>query len=77
MLNFLLQLTYSINETLDTISNHENRLINLERCSYFTEVEPEQGYKGLKTLENALRKGQSIQIDVDKLTWPKTGDLLI
>lgn len=77
MLNFLLQLTNSINETLDTVSNHENRLINLERCSYFTEVEPEEGYKGLASLENALRKGQNIQIDTDKLSWPKTGDLLI
>lgn len=77
MLNFLLQLTYSINQTLDTVSNHENRLISLERCCYFMEVEPEQGYKGLSILENAMRKGKNIDIDTSKLKWPHNGNLKI
>ena len=77
MLNFLLQLTYSINQTLDTVSNHENRLISLERCCYFMEVEPEEGYKGLKILENAMRKGKNINVDTGKLNWPTNGNLKI
>lgn len=77
MLNFLLQLTYTINETLDTVSNHENRLISLERCCYFMEVEPEKGYKGLKILESAMRKRADINLNRSNFSWPSTGDLKI
>lgn len=77
MLNFLLQLTYFINQLLDTVSNHENRLISLERCTYFMNLKPEQGYKGLTILEKALRNGKSIKVDMKKLCWPTNGDLEI
>lgn len=75
MLNFLLQLTYNINQLLDTISNHENRLVSLERCTYFMNLKPEEGYKGLKILENALRNNRPVKIDMKTLCWPKTGTL--
>jgi ATP-binding cassette, subfamily C (CFTR/MRP), member 1 len=77
MLNFVMQLTSNVNETIDTLSNHENRLVSVERCCYFTNVEPEIGYQNLKSLENDLRKGKSIQIDTSKLSWPSTGDIKI
>lgn len=77
MLNFLLQLTYNINQLLDTISNHENRLVSLERCTYFMKVKPEEGYKGLEILEKAMRKKKKVRIDIQKFNWPENGNLQI
>lgn len=70
-------MTYSINEVLDTVSNHENRLVNFERCSYFMEVQPEEGYKGLPLLEKIMRNGRDIKFDMSKLKWPQNGTLKI
>ncbi len=77
MLNYLLQMTYSINEVLDTISNHENRLVNFERCSYFMEVQSEEGYKGLPQLEKVMRAGKDVKFDMTKMKWPQNGNLKI
>lgn len=77
MLNFLLQLTFYINQILDTVSNHENRLVSLERCTYFMNIKAEEGYRGLNILEKALRAKKSIGIDMKKLSWPQNGDLEI
>lgn len=41
------------------------------------DVQPEEGYKGLHILENAMRKGKNINIDTSKLKWPHNGDLKI
>ena len=77
MLNYLLQLTPAINDLLDTVSNHENRLISLERCCYFMNVVPEVGYKGLELLEKALRRGKDIKLNTNRLAWPTQGHLQI
>ena len=77
MLNFILQMTSDVNSLLFTYSGHENKLISLERCTYFMTVKAEEGYKGLDLLENALRKGREIKLFSHKLAWPKTGDLHI
>lgn len=52
-------------------------MVNLERCCYFTEVLPEEGYKGLDILESAIRAGKDINIDMDKINWPSNGNLKI
>lgn len=77
MLNFLLELTNNINLLLDYVSNHENMLVSLERCTYFMNVRPEEGYKGLDILEKAMRNGKKVRLDRKKLNWPKNGNLVI
>ena len=56
MLNYLLQTTEEIGSLLSAFGSMETELISLERCSYFMEVKPEEGYKGLDILESALRR---------------------
>ena len=77
MLNYLLDTTVEIRSVLNAYGQLETRLISLERCSHFMKVKPEQGYKGLKLLENALRKKKKVELDVRKLSWPLTGKLEI
>ena len=77
MLNFILQMTSDVNSLLFTYSGHENKLISLERCTYFMTVNPEEGYKGLNLLEAALRRGRDVKMFSKNLAWPKTGNLKI
>ena len=77
MLNFILQMTENVNSLLSNYSEHENKLVSLERCTYFMNVKPEIGYKGLNLLEKALKAGNEIKVDTSKLTWPSSGQLVI
>jgi hypothetical protein len=55
MMNYIMMLSGDISEFLDTLSNNENRLISLERCITYMDVEPEEGYKNLKELEQKVK----------------------
>ena len=55
----------------------ETQLISLERCCYFMEVKPEEGYRGLDILESALRRKKDVKLDLKKLVWPSRGKLEI
>ena len=77
MLNYLLQTTVEIRSILNVYGQLETRLISLERCSYFMKVKPEEGYKGLDLLENALRQNKNVNLDLSKLSWPSRGKLEI
>ena len=77
MLNYLLQMTSTIRSLLSAYSETEAKLISLERCSYFMEVKPEEGYKGLELLESALRRNKDVNIDVKSLSWPTRGKVEI
>ena len=77
MLNFLLQMTQKVNSLLDGVSSQENNLISMERCTYFMNLKPEVGYRGLNILESALRRNRDVRINTNKLSWPKSGDLVI
>ena len=77
MLNFLLMITGKVNGLLNRVSSHENNLISLERCTYFMNIRPEVGYRGLDILESALRRKKNVKINTSKLSWPKNGNLVI
>ena len=77
MLNFVLQMTGDVKNLVSTSSSQENMLVSLERCLYFMNVKPEEGYKGLDLLERALRHGKDVNIDKSKLAWPQSGHLKI
>jgi len=77
MLNYLLQMTSTIRSLLSSYSRMETQLVSLERCCYFMEVKPEEGYRGLELLESALRRKKEVTIDTKKLSWPTRGKLEI
>ena len=41
LMKYMVVIMNDINETLDTVSNQENRMISFERCVYFANIEPE------------------------------------
>ena len=77
MLNFTLQMVTKIKNLLESTSDQEKNLVSLERCLYFMNVKPEEGYKGLDILEKVLRNGKSVSIKKERLAWPTTGGLKI
>ena len=81
MLSFVLQITTNLIDLLRSTSDQENRMISLERCTYFFSVKPEIGYKDLKMQERALRrlvrkdpKGTQ-KLPQRTSEWPRTGSL--
>jgi len=56
LLKYILSITEDIGMIMTSISNQENRFISFERCCYFVEIEPEQGYHGLKEIEERFFK---------------------
>ena len=77
MLNYLLQTTGKIRSLLSGFTTMENQMISLERCCFFMEVKPEEGYKGLDLLESAMRRKKKVRLDTKKLAWPTVGKLEI
>ena len=77
MLNYLLQTTGQIRTLLSGSSSMETQLISLERCCYFMDVQPEEGYQGLELLESALREKKKVNLDTKSLSWPQEGRLEI
>ena len=77
MLNFLLMTTDNVNLLLKQYSEHENKLVSLERCCVLMEVYPEAGYQELERLEDCLRRNRPIEENSGKLQWPKKGSISI
>ena len=81
MLNYLLSMTKTVNRLLRKYGSHENSLISLERCTHFMSIKPEKGYKGLKILENLLRRqkkgAKQIHVGARDLGWPSKGYIRI
>jgi len=78
LLKFILSITEDINLMMTSISNQENRFISFERCCYFVEIEPEQGYHGLKEVEDRFFKNLPIVGYKSKelnTNWLKEGKL--
>jgi ABC-type multidrug transport system fused ATPase/permease subunit len=71
LMKYLLVVMTDINDLLDTVSTIENRMIAFERCTFYTNIVPEKGYRDLEKLEANLRKGKIPQLQSD--SWPKTG----
>ena len=76
LLRYILFTVGDIDNLLSSYSNFENRLVSLERCTYFTNVIPEVGYKKLPELESKIREGFIPKIARNQ-AWPSTGSLTL
>ena len=76
LMRYLLVIISDINEMLDTLSNNENRMISFERCTYFTNIQPEKGYKNINRLERLMEHGIDNQLATTS-SWPEKGAITI
>lgn len=76
MLKYTLSITEDIGMLMTAMSNNENRFISFERCYHFTQLEPEEGYRGLEETEKRFFAGKSL---TDKAApqeqWMTSGEL--
>ena len=76
LLHYVLNITDNVNTVLHSASDHENKLISLERCNALLKVNPEAGYQDLDELEIALRNGEEVGTTRQE-SWPKKGKIVI
>lgn len=75
LMRYLLLITSDISELLDTSANQETRMVSFERCSYFADIKPEEGYRKLEELEKKFFANKNILAYPED--WPKAGGLKI
>jgi ABC-type multidrug transport system fused ATPase/permease subunit len=75
LMRYLLLVMQDISELLDTLSYQEGLMVSLERCSFFAEIKPEKGYKGLDIYQETFFKNKR-QLKTTKI-WPTQGVMVI
>jgi ABC-type multidrug transport system fused ATPase/permease subunit len=75
MLKYTLSITEDIGMLMTAMSNNENRFISFERCYHFTQLEPEEGYRGLEETEKKFFAGKSLTMAAPHEQWMTSGEL--
>ena len=76
LLRYLLFTVSDIDDLLDSTANYENNMVSLERCLYFSKVQPEEGYKNLEYAEEKMRLGYKPMMPAIT-DWPASGEVRI
>ena len=82
LLVFLMRMANDIKRMLSVVASFENRFISFERCNYFMNIPPEDGYKHLREMKtfyvkmmNNDFKEAPLVIKPEKPDWPRTGKI--
>lgn len=82
LLVYMMSLSNDVKRLLNNMSNMENRFVSFERCHYFMNIPPEEGYKHLEELkkgfESQLRSNfasKAVAPKHDLAGWPSEGSL--
>jgi ABC-type multidrug transport system fused ATPase/permease subunit len=67
IINFLLLVIDDISKFMGTLSNIENGFVSFERCQRYLEVQPEDGYKYFKTIEETILNNNQKILNFDKI----------
>ena len=84
LLVYMLSLGDNVKKLLSNVTKTENRLVSFERCQFFMNIPPEEGYSSIKKLRKhvasegfELREAESEKALVEgrKNNWPQSGKL--
>ena len=82
LINNILDITDRINQILNTMSTVETNFVSFERCSYYINLEIEEGYVGLAQNYSEFKKmivkeerDAKIDVNNEQKLWPNRADL--